>query len=135
MSFTSFILRDIISQVAAMDERALRIFYLSLGSILSSSPCTCYFSKFLILSSRILFSYFSNLSSSYFFNNSADESVEVGMLIAPFPVLPSIAFKRYIYWAYSFSRASLGSSLIIGLFFINLALEAYRRVLRVSSKL
>ncbi len=45
----------------------------------------------------------------------------------------SIIFNFLIYYMYSLSKASLGSSLILGLFWINLALLAYRRVLRVSS--
>ena len=43
----------------------------------------------------------------------------------------SIIFRRLISSMYSLRRASLGSSLILGLFWINLALLAYLRVLRV----
>jgi len=47
-------------------------------------------------------------------------------------VLPSsIIFNFFIYYMYSLSRASFGSSLIFGLFWMNLARLAYLRVLKV----
>lgn len=45
----------------------------------------------------------------------------------------SIIFNFLIYYMYSLSSASFGSSLTLGLFWMNFALLAYLRVLKVSS--
>lgn len=45
----------------------------------------------------------------------------------------SIIFNFLIYYMYSLSSASFGSSLILGLFWMNFALLAYLSVLKVSS--
>jgi len=49
-------------------------------------------------------------------------------------ILPyNIIFSFFISYMYSLSNASLGSSLIFGLFWMNFALLAYLNVLKVSS--
>ena len=53
----------------------------------------------------------------------------------PSLILESIYFSCWISASYCFNNASFGSSLIVGLFLIFLAREAYLSVDRVSSKL
>ena len=66
---------------------------------------------------------------------AAVASAEAGAAEVELEFFSSIAFKRLISSSYCFSRASLGSSLTLGLFLIDFALDAYRNVDKVSSRL
>ena len=126
-------------------------FFIFYTYALFSSP-TFYLSnilyKFYSFYFIILFYYCYALKSSSLFLNSYDNpfsllSPTVLYIIFSLPppndpiykgIFPyNIAFSLLIYSFISLNNVSLGSSLILGLFLMNLALLAYLRVLKVSS--